>query len=171
MVIFPNSRTKQRIFKATICVFFGIAVIGVLARFIGRMVTRRRLYLDDAFLCFALICLCAGTGLIVHFYKVMFIDEALATDPTVVIVPSQLLELFNSLTIVDAFFCIMWTATFSVKASFLALFRQLISRVSRKLTIYYWCTVALTLLAWAFFECEDFIVCPHFGEQVSEYQV
>ena len=116
-----------------------------------------------------MICLCAGTGLIVHFYKVMFVDEALATDPTVVIEPSQLSELFNSLTIVDAFFCVMWTTTFSVKASFLALFKQLISRVSTKrLNVFYWCTVGLTFLAWGFFECEDFIVCPHFGEQVSE---
>lgn len=154
---------------ASISVLFGLAVLATFTRFLTRLVSRRRLYLDDLFVLFALVCLCAGTGLMIHSYKIVFVDEAAATTSTFVIVPSQLSSLFGSLTTIDALFCIVWTATFSIKASFLALFGQLIKRVARKLTIYYWCTVTLTFLAWAFFEYEDFIVCPYFRAEVRKW--
>ena len=104
----------------------------------------------------------------VHSYHIIFVDEAAATGAGIVIAPSELSSLFDSLPVIDALFCIAWTATFSIKASFLALFRHLIKRVARTLTVYYWCTVALTLLAWGFFECEDFIVCPYFRAHVRK---
>lgn len=154
---------------ASISVVFGLAVLATFSRFITRIVSRRRVSLDDLFVLFALVCLCAGTGLMINSYKIVFVDEAAATNATVVIAPSQLSSLFASLTTIDALFCIVWTATFSIKASFLALFRQLIRRVARKLTIYYWCTVTLTFLAWGFFECEDFIVCPYFRAEVRKW--
>ena len=153
---------------ASISVLFGLAVIATLTRFLTRLLSRGRLYTDDYFVLFALVCLCAGTGLMIHSYRIVFVDEAAATNATVVIAPGQLDLLFGSLGTIDALFCVMWTATFSVKASFLALFRQLIRRVSGRLTIYYWCTVVLTFLAWGFFECEDFIVCPYFRAQVRK---
>ena len=153
---------------ASISVLFGLAVIATLTRFLTRLLSRGRLYTDDYFVLFALVCLCAGTGLMIHSYRIVFVDEAAATNATVVIAPGQLDLLFGSLGTIDALFCIMWTATFSVKASFLALFRQLIRRVLGRLTIYYWCTVVLTFLAWGFFESEDFIVCPYFRAQVRK---
>ena len=108
-------------------------------------------------------------GLMISSYKIFFVDEAAETDATIVITLAEISLLFGSLTTIDATFCIIWTAIFSTKASFLALFGQLIKRVSRKLSIYYWCAVILTFLGWVFFECELFIVCPHGGSGVSKW--
>lgn len=166
--VLADSMLIFHLFYASMCFFFAIAVTSAFARFVFRLVARRRFYLDDMFFAFALLCLGAGTALMIEFYKVAFLDEAVATNSTVIIQPSQLTSLFNSLTMLDAFFCIMWTATFSIKASFLALFRQLIQRVSKKLRIHFWVTAVLTFLAWAYFECEDFIVCHYFGAEVRE---
>ena len=137
-------------------------------RTIGRFVTRRRFYLDDGFVVFALICLCAGTGLLIHFYRLVFVDEAAATNPTVVVAPEQYTNLFESLTNIDAYFSIMWTSTFSIKASFLALFKPLIRRLSRRIVVFYWCAVVLTLLSWGYFVSEVFIVCHYFGAKAGE---
>lgn len=41
--------------------FFAVAVFTVIGRLITRIYTRRRLYLDDAFLVFGLLCLCGTT--------------------------------------------------------------------------------------------------------------
>jgi hypothetical protein len=140
----------------------------VLARIISRVVARRRLYTDDAFLLFALACICTGTGLITTFYHAIFIGEAVSLDPTVVITPDQTAALLESFVIIRAFFCITWTVTFSVKASFLALFERLIRRVSKRLTLYYWCAVVMTFLSWAFFMCELFIICPYTGTEIGK---
>lgn len=70
--------------------------------------------------------------------------------------------------VVDAFVCLTWTATFAVKASFLALFRMLIRRISRRITIYYWVVVGCTAVTWAFMMAESFIFCSIFGLESSK---
>lgn len=73
--------------------------------------------------------------------------------------------------VVDAFVCLTWTATFAVKASFLALFRVLIRRISRRITIYYWVVVGCTGVTWAFMMAESFIFCSTFGLKSSKFSL
>lgn len=141
---------------------FGLAVLCVLSRIFARIYTRRRLFLDDCFLIIGLLCLGAGTGLIHVFCQTIFVVEAIKMDPTVVIPLDQYNEIPQTFAILDAFLCVMWTTTFAVKFSFLALFRLLIRRVSNSITTYYWIVVAITTVTWMFLVAEPFILCPYF---------
>ncbi|MCJ1252195.1 hypothetical protein MMC30_009442, partial [Trapelia coarctata] len=142
---------------------YGIAVLTLATRTIIRIHTRRRLYIDDAFLLFSFLCLTCATGLVFTFLRNMFISEASRVDPDAVITLEDLVKLTNSMAIVDTFLALAWTTTFCVKFSFLALFRLLIHRVSGPITIYYWCVVGFTTITWAFIVSESFILCPYFG--------
>lgn len=150
-------------------VFFSIAAISVLLRTATRLWTRRRLYLDDVLLLWALICLSAATGIGYHILALNFLEEAIAVEPTVVVPISQLGNLMGSLAYTDAFLCLIWTCTFSVKFSFLALFRLLIKRVSKHLTRYFWFVVVYMVLTWMFLVVEPFILCPYQGLDQSEH--
>lgn len=161
-------RVSYPAFIATLGTLFAVAVLTVAARVSVRLYTRRRLYLDDCFLIFGLICLSGATGLTLTFVRNMFISEALRLDPTVVVRVDQLLALTNSMAVVDSFLALAWTAIFSVKFCFLALFRLLIRQVSKKLTVYYWCVVGFTVTTWAFLVSEGFILCPYFGAETAK---
>ena len=153
--------------------FYTLAVLCVTGRIIARVYTRRRLFLDDGFLIFGLLCLSAGTGLLHVFCQSIFIVEAVKIDPTVVVPLDQYQNISQVYAILDSFLCTMWTTTFAVKFSFLALFRLLIRRVSQSITTYYWIVVATTTITWIFLTSEPFILCPYFqpDEQRSKHFV
>lgn len=83
--------------------------------------------------------------------------------PNVIFTLDDILDMADLSKIVDAIVCLTWSATFAVKASFLALFRVLIRRISRRITIYYWVVVGCTAVTWAFMMAESFIFCSTFG--------
>lgn len=142
---------------------FGLAALTVIARTIIRIYTLHRLKLDDGLLIFALLCLSVATALFYYTLPTDMLEEAIAVD-TSIIIPIDLLEsLVTSVKYTDTFLCMIWTCTFSVKGSFLALFRLLISNVSPWLTRYYWTVVVYVLMTWMFMICELFILCPYFG--------
>lgn len=120
-----------------------------------------------------LLCLGAGTGLVHVFCQTIFVVEAIKMDPTVVIPLDQYNDISQTYAILDAFLCVMWTTTFAVKFSFLALFRLLIRRVSKPVTTYYWIVVAITTVTWIFLVAEPFILCPYFqpDQQQREYSL
>lgn len=133
-----------------------------------RIFTRRRLYLDDYILLFGLACLAAATYLVYSFSHLIFLSNAVRLDPLVSPTFSETTKLINSLKIIDSFLALIWTTTFAVKLSFLVFFKQLIERVSKKITIYYWVVVVFTVLTWMFLVSEAFILCPYFGFKTCE---
>lgn len=133
-----------------------------------RIFTRRRLYLDDYILFFGLACLTAATYLVYSFSHLIFLSNAVRLDPLVAPTLSETTKLINSLKIIDSFLALIWTTTFAVKLSFLVFFKQLIERVSKKITIYYWVVVGVTILTWMFLVSEAFILCPYFGFKTRE---
>ncbi len=143
---------------------FGVAVLTVAARVATRVHTHRRLGLDDFFLLFGLASLSGATVLVIKYTRTIFLTEALYEDRGKYVFSMQdVLDVTNAIAIVDALAGLTWTTTFFVKFSFLALFRLLIRRVSKRITIYYWIVVVFTALLWALMVCEPFIFCPTFG--------
>lgn len=96
------------------------------------------------------------------------LEEAISLDPTVIVPLDRLDDLLGSLPYLHSFLSVIWTCIFSVKASFLALFRLMIRNVSKPPTIYYWTVVVYMILAWMFIVSESFILCPHFGPDQGE---
>ena len=133
-----------------------------------RIFTRRKLFLDDYILLFGLACLGAATGLVYSFSQLIFLSNAVRLDSTVFPTLDETNQLINSLKIIDSFLALIWTTTFAVKLSFLVFFKQLIERVSKKITIYYWVVVVFTIVTWMFLVSEAFILCPYFGLKTGE---
>lgn len=131
------------------------------------------LKLEDYFILFATSCLIAEMGLLLSFTKIIYrIDSAtldvrvlkfLVTDPEL---SNELLRSGPSLLI--AYLTLGWLAIFSVKCSFLALFYKMCRNVSRRLTAYFWLTVATTGLSCVIVIFESFILCPQFGADAAK---
>lgn len=137
-----------------------IACFTLVARILVRISTRRRLYLDDVFIVLGFIFLSGSTYLVLHFARSMFMIESVLTGLVQYVMIEDLLRLTNSLSSEQAFNCLSWSAVFCVKFSFLALFKVLIRRLSRRLTIYYWMVVGVTIMTWVFLASSIFILCP-----------
>lgn len=139
---------------------FSIACFTLTARIITRLSTRRRLYLDDFLIILGSIILSGTTYLVLHSARSLFVSEAIETDLIDYVTITEFLGLPNSVSAVQALVCMSWSAIFCVKLSFLALFRILIRRLSRRLTIYYWVVVVVTILTWMLLAFDIFILCP-----------
>jgi hypothetical protein len=144
-------------------VLFGLAATGVILRTIRRLVLFRRLKLDDAFVWFALLCLSAAAACFIHSLFILILEDAIPMEPDVIVPINSVSALLSSISIIDAFLCTIWTCTFAVKGSFLALFWNLIQGLSREINTYYWVVVGYTFVTWLFLVVEPFILCPHFG--------
>ncbi len=95
----------------------------------------------------------------------LYLSTAIRLDQTIVfrLGSDRLNALVNTAVQTNHSFLILaWTATFLVKFSFLAFFRQLIWNVAG-MRRYYWVVVGLTVLAWMFLITEPFILCSQFG--------
>lgn len=163
-----TTSAEARALKATIITLFSAAVVTVFIRTIIRVHTRRRLYLDDLFVFIGLLCLSGATGLVLPLLRDLFLIEAVLTDPTYIIFPSDLTSDVDRQAILDFYLALAWTTTYCVKFSFLALFRLLIGRISNWVTIYFRFAVVATVLTAAFVLTQPFIICPHFGLAAGE---
>lgn len=133
------------------------------------MRTRHRLYLDDAFLFFGLVCLCTATGFAYALLHSGYLEEGFVAHPNQTIPSDDVSKVLKRLRMVDVFVVFAWTAEFSVKVSLLLFFRQLVDRLPR-LTTYVNFAMGFTVLVWAFLVGELFIVCQHLGIQtISEH--
>lgn len=143
----------------------GVCYLAVAARIAIRIKLRRLLSLDDYLLLFGLACLSGAAGLAFRLMRILFLTEVLETDHPIdyVFTLQDILDFKVAMAVVSSLVVLSWTATYAVKLSFLALFRHLISRLSKKITIYYWVIVGFTLLSWAYVVVEPFILCPVFG--------
>ena len=148
--------------------FFGLSLISVATRVAIRIRTRRSLFLDDYVVVFGLACLIGATGVLYYDMNNIFVFDALDRQPGLLTyIAPEINRLLLSLKYLDVFLALIWTTTFAVKFSFLAFFHQLIDRVT-KIRVYYWTVVTITLLSWAFFISEPFILCRKFGLDASQ---
>ena len=148
--------------------FCGISVVLILVQLFIRIHTRRKLYLDDYVLLFGLACLGVASYFGFTHSRPVFVHQATRIKPKIIATVGELMNQQNSLKILDSFLALIWTTTFSVKFSFLIFFKQLIDRVSRRITIYLWIVLAFTVVSWMFIVSEPFILCRHFGYEAGE---
>ncbi|KAK3897936.1 hypothetical protein C8A05DRAFT_47610 [Staphylotrichum tortipilum] len=156
---------KRMAFKATAGIFFTLALLSVLARAAIRWRTRRALALDDYLLFGAALFLSGATGLMYNICDNLYLSTAIRLDQSIVfrLGSERLTDLVNSAVQENhSFLIVAWTATFLVKFSFLAFFRQLIWNVAG-MRRYYWVVVGVTGMAWVFLVVEPFILCSEFG--------
>lgn len=130
-----------------------------------RLIHQKRLSLDDAFLYFAVICLCAAVGLLLHFTEAMYFNQALFLDSSAEF-PSNYQALVDFLEhkfhkTSAAYLILAHTTIFSVKFSFLFFFRVLVRRV-RKMIVYWWTIFGIMIVAWVVTLIVDILPCPYF---------
>ena len=140
------------------------------ARIIIRVYQYHRLLLDDYFLLFACVLLCAGTGVLYHLLPMLYFYERLNLNPTSVSMGSYTMEdLFWYQKMVYSYVVLSWASIFAVKFSFLFFFRTLIQRVSGGLFIYWKVVLVTTIITGCFNTYEVFISCPHFNLAAREW--
>ncbi|MCJ1428168.1 hypothetical protein MMC29_006076 [Sticta canariensis] len=176
MAAYDNAgRISKTNFIVASVILFVLSVVFTIGRIIIRLRYQKSLAVDDAFLIFAVVCLCVATGLLFAFLSSMYLLEALITDDPNATIPMDIIdqvEWFRALS--TAFLVLTFTTIFAVKFSFLFLFKALIRNV-RKMKIYWWTVVSTTAAVWAFGVVEFFLPCPTFGAksltcaQDSEY--
>lgn len=144
-------------------VLFVLSAVFTIGRVVIRLHYQKSLAVDDAFLIFAVVCLCVAMGLLFAFTSSMYLLEALITDDANASIPADIFDQvkwFRKLS--TAFLVLTFTTIFAVKFSFLFLFKALIRNV-RKMKIYWWTVVVTTAVVWAFGVVEFFLPCPSFG--------
>ena len=165
-----NSRWWNQ--KTTTIVFFILAILSVLARTTIQLRYKKKFSIDDAFLYFAVICLCAAVGLLWTFTEAMYFNQALFFNSPAPDLPP------NYQTLLDfsehqfhktsaAYLNLAHTSIFAVKFSFLFFFRVLIRRVQRMIT-YWWTIFGIIIVAWAVTLVADILPCPYFDIRASK---
>ncbi|MCJ1468504.1 hypothetical protein MMC07_007133 [Pseudocyphellaria aurata] len=149
----PNDsagRISKNVFLITPTTLFAFSVLFVIARTTLRLRYQKRLFIDDAFLFFAEICLCASVGLLYAFAEGLYLDEALITRPSAAVFPPDFMHLlFQFHKLSDAYLVLTYTSIFAVKFSFLFFFRVLVRRMHKM--IVYWWTVFVADYVWELF--------------------
>ncbi|GAT23816.1 similar to An02g10960 [Aspergillus luchuensis] len=165
-VIGDIGRITQRQYGIAVGIFFALAALSFLGRIFIRLFTRRRLYLDDAFLSFAFTTLLIGTVLgFLRAYTIYFQMAALEGNvDALLFLASHLEEHAKDYGFNIAFIVLLWTTVFSVKWCYLAFFHPLLVGMSRWFILYYRCTVGLSFISWILSAFVAPIVpCPYTG--------
>lgn len=155
-------------------VLFALATFTFIGRISLRLLTRRRLYLDDGFLFLAFACLCAGTAIIFLRLKVVFLEFAVLRQ-----VPASYplaLEDMDNLVAQNtwalAWLVMSWTTIFSVKWCYFAFFHPLMRNMSRWFTWYYRFGIFLSVASWiVIIVGEQLIACPYLGKEAGGMDV
>ena len=134
-----------------------------------RIYTRRRLFLDDAFLVFGLACLCATTVLFYRKVRIMYMIDVAPQYFDIINSADQFQSLLNASKFLYTIHALMWTTIFAVKFSFLILFWHLILRTSKRLKRYYWAVTGTCVISWMYVICGPFMICPYFGADEGEF--
>jgi len=150
--------------KAASIALFVLAIVGSIARIAIRLHYQKRLYIDDAFLSLAVICLCASIALLFLLTPSMYLVEALITNHANLDIPSDFLyQSFQFQKLSDAYLVLTYNTIFAVKFSFIFFFRILTSRL-RQMRIYWWVVAATTGVVWVYGVIGIFITCPYFDD-------
>ncbi|KAF2137097.1 uncharacterized protein K452DRAFT_279095 [Aplosporella prunicola CBS 121167] len=150
---------------ATSWTLYGVTTIVALIRFFVRVKSTQKLWLDDYLVMAAVLCSTASTALLYHWRGSLYLSKALLTMPDKVAVEPKDLPMLESQTLIlDLVNAFIWTTIFSMKLSFLYLFRNLVKNNSLLLIRYFWFVVIFTVLSWGFSASEIFIHCHSFGK-------
>lgn len=168
-MVLGSVKTKGSPLQVVTSVSCVLAVLAVAGRLAIRLYTRRRLFLDDVFVIFGLGCLCTATALSYRMTRTLPLGEALRRYSDIVIPAEQNQSLLSDMEYAASVFCLVWTTTFAVKFSFLVLFWQLLQRVSKWLTKYYWVVVGTCVISWLFVLSEPFVLCQYFGLSTGRF--
>ena len=156
--------------KGVTATLFGLAIIFAVIRttFRQRSSNYQRLPLDDVFLCFACVLLCAGTSLFYALMPALYGIETKFNGLSVTDRPPDVIRkvLWLQKTIL-AYQVMTWTSIFCVKASFLCFFRRLVDRL-RPLLILWKTATGITTISYVVIFCDLFVGCPHFGMEISK---
>ena len=152
--------------KTTTIVFFVFAILSVVARTTIQLRYKKKFSIDDGFLYFAVICLCAAVGLLWSFTEAMYFNQALFLNSSSSDFPSNYQALLDFLAhrfhkTSAAYLILAHTAIFAVKFSFLFFFRVLVRRV-RKMIVYWWTVFSIMIVVWVVTLVVDILPCPYF---------
>ena len=148
--------------------FSSSAIIGVIAKTAFQLRTQRRVWLEDALLICACLCLIAGTGLLYTFAETLYDPDSCGLFPDPETKPDELASHIKSSQQYQlTFLTLTWIVIFCVKFSFLFLFRPLVNRM-RGMLLFWRFVVVLTSIS--FFICvgEPFFSCPKFGTGIRK---
>jgi hypothetical protein len=157
-------------YQVVTALFFGLSIISVIARATIRFHTHPKPTLDDCLIFFGCGCLIIATGLTYRNFDNMYATQAIWENPQFMYTTGHK-EMVTALNEFNTFnkisLSLFWTATFSVKLSFLAFFRQLIESMEN-IHRYYRFVVVFTVVSWMFVVAEPHILCPYVGTKSSE---
>lgn len=163
-LIESSAQIHMRAFQVALGVLTGLALLCFVARMTIRLKYHKKLGLDDVFLIIAAASLIASTGILYHICYFLYLHSAALLAPQVLpILLDHFTELLQLHEMVYPFLALIWTATYAVKACFLAFMRPLVWHISRAVNWYYWFIVVFCTISWAFVVAEPFIICPYFG--------
>ena len=141
---------------------FGLAIVAFLVRGYIRICIHQRVQVEDYILLFAVVCLCAVTGLGYATLPAMYALIELVLHGFENGLTFELLEEIPRISKQEnAAANIWWLVIFSVKIAFLFFFRRLISRV-RGLKIWWHVATILTILAGLASIAASWLTCPYF---------
>ncbi|ROW01344.1 hypothetical protein VMCG_05887 [Cytospora schulzeri] len=167
-----SGQVPKTAYKATIWVFFILAVLSTLARCVIRVFTRRRPGLDDFFVVLATAALAVTWGVLLKQLNSLYITEALNDHPTEFQIT---LDELPDLLAVSKWSKIMvamgWLSIFAIKGAFLCFFSVLIRQLSRGINIYFWVVVVFNVGSWLTLSFIDWAICPYVGEKTIQCEV
>ncbi|KAL3478466.1 hypothetical protein BJX99DRAFT_245448 [Aspergillus californicus] len=158
--------------RISVASLFGFAALVFFGRILIRLLTRKRLFLDDAFLILSFLCLCAGTViLILRNDREYLVFALLREDPRAYSVALvNMGQVYAESKWHLAYMTVLWTSVFAVKWCYLAFFRPLLQNMSRYLVWYYWATIGLSIASWIFIGVgEQVTSCSHVDKAASTH--
>ncbi|BAE63463.1 unnamed protein product [Aspergillus oryzae RIB40] len=158
-----SSRINKQPLLISTGVFFALAIVGVIVRFVLRFgVQKHKFQADDGVLIVATVFLVASTVVMYHkTVYIMYLVDAIALGRLEV--PANMVELSNEdHTWTLATLMLTWCAICAVKFFFLVFFRKLIDRL-RLWQIYWWFACLFNFGLLVFGLVAFWVTCPHRG--------
>jgi hypothetical protein len=154
---------------------FGLAALALIGRVTVRLLTNRKLSLDDGFLLFAFLNLIGGTAVFYSQIHLLYLEwgatQGTSTQPDFLITLLALRHMNDFFEMSKwriAYFFFLWTTIFAVKGCYLAFFRPFLRARGKAIAWYFWFVVGLTAVSWPLLVMGDsVIVCPHVGKASS----
>lgn len=131
--------------QVLVVMFAIVPIVASIARFAIRLKNHRKPTWDDYFVLCATVCLIIETALVLDCQEELY-ELEFSPMPAMSLFTTSRISRFYIKTFI--FTCLVWTAIFSIKLSFLALFRGLVWDISRRLKWFYIFVVGLTILTW-----------------------
>ncbi|KAE8342785.1 hypothetical protein BDV24DRAFT_129752 [Aspergillus arachidicola] len=163
-----SSRINKQPLLISTGVFFALAIVGVIVRFVLRFgVQKHKFQADDGVLIVATIFLVASTVVMYHkAVYIMYLVDAIALGRLEV--PANMVELSDEdHTWTMATLMLIWCTICAVKFFFLVFFRKLIDRL-RLWQIYWWFACLFNFGLLVFGLVSFWVTCPHRGAAAME---